>query len=557
MAHVEAQVANNGFCWRGEGPGSFERCCGNESSDDCWSGGPSYNEDFCCHPLPTGYIDCWERIESKVLSKMKRLEGIAQTVADSPEAYDPDVSRMLQYHIDLYGYQLMAQPLQIWELACAGPTSGYLWSDDCECCLPEGPHDCEERARMHPGVQDEYRQCCFPVYSRRVHEPPDEQLETQIQSELGNLHVSAGRIASEGPSMELLISGSSKAGACVVSIRAGTVEACDSDWACPDFDCSYLRALLQVIRLIHSINPLPDMELLINAADLTLGHFGDLPVFTRAGTRWTNTLPMPSEWQLDFYQCRKTVRIAFKAGATVPWKQRASKLLWRGSMSNCLIAGCSISTADDDENAMQVCGVLLPGQLRNCNWTMSSWLRMPRGRLVWMSRFTSAIDAKFVYDRYDPSSRLLGAELHEFLQSENLIEELTPMKQFIYHQATFKYTIAVEGEASADRVFWLFFTGSVVIIPSSPWKDLLSVLQPEPFVHFVPVRYDLRDLPERLAWLQQNDDEAQRIARAGMAFAQRHLTCEAVIHYVDRLLRAFQGRVGGVSAGDDASQQGE
>ncbi len=40
-------------------------------------------------------------------------------------------------------------------------------------------------------------------------------------------------------------------------------------------------------------------------------------------------------------------------------------------------------------------------------------------------------------------------------------------------------------------------------------------------------------------WLRDRDDEARRIARAGMAFAQRHLTRPGRLCYLRQLLREY------------------
>ena len=59
------------------------------------------------------------------------------------------------------------------------------------------------------------------------------------------------------------------------------------------------------------------------------------------------------------------------------------------------------------------------------------------------------------------------------------------------------------------------------------------------FEHYVPVKYDLSDLVERLTWLRSNDAEAQRIATAGRRFAVRHLSYDGVLRYVDAVVRRY------------------
>ncbi|CAE8596619.1 unnamed protein product, partial [Polarella glacialis] len=484
-------TSGNELCWD-DGHKSFERCCraaGGLAPEQCWTAA-SFNEHFCCHQLPAGYAECLEGFEGKVLAKLGRLEPeLALALASGLEYADHAL--VLSQVLDLYRHMLSVQPLKLWTLACASPRSPWLWSDGCECCDPAELDNCEAGEAAAAQAATKYSQCCYPVYARQVRQPPDEPLEAEIQRHLGSIQVQPGRIAEGVSTTRWRVSQYLHAGACVISIRGRRVESCKEDLACPGFDCSYLRALLQTVAIVHEINPLPDMDFVLNAADATISHFGELPVFTRAGTRWTNTLALPSEWQLHPHQCRMQVEKAFHAGAAVPWEERAPRLIWRGSRSNCRMPDCDIAAADDDAQAMEKCGRLAEGRWRECQWNFTTWLKMPRGRLVWMGRFNPAIDAKLVLGRFENRFQKfpLDAEFEAFLRSEDLISEPVTLEE----QARFKYAIAVEGDSAPDRVFWQLFTGSVVIIPDGPWKDMLSVLGPEPFVHFVPVRYDLGD----------------------------------------------------------------
>ncbi|CAE8603905.1 unnamed protein product, partial [Polarella glacialis] len=141
-------------------------------------------------------------------------------------------------------------------------------------------------------------------------------------------------------------------------------------------------------------------------------------------------------------------------------------------------------------------------------------LQMPRGRLVWLSRFFPYIDAKFV-DAEDRGVLPMDADLKEFLINEGLFAD----KKSLHAQAWYKYQIGIDGNSASDRIYSQLFMGSVVLIPEGPWKltSLHSMLKP--WVHFVPVRHDLSDLVERLDWLRENDDQARQIARNAVAFA--------------------------------------
>ena len=50
-----------------------------------------------------------------------------------------------------------------------------------------------------------------------------------------------------------------------------------------------------------------------------------------------------------------------------------------------------------------------------------------------------------------------------------------------------------------------------------------------PWVHYVPVRGDLKDLDERLTWAMEHDQEAKEIAKRGRAFVLANLTYESAV----------------------------
>eukprot|EP00439_Symbiodinium_sp_Y106_P086396 s275_g32.t4 len=159
--------------------------------------------------------------------------------------------------------------------------------------------------------------------------------------------------------------------------------------------------------------------------------------------------------------------------------------------------------------------------------------------------FVPFIDAKFVESTTLPPMAL---DLERFLKDEGLFAPRLSAEDF----ELYKYQIALEGNSATDRLAWQLFMGSVVLIPDQPWQVMGPLRMLQPWVHFVPLSYDLSDLVDRLQWLISHDPEAKAIAQNGVAFAHRipssgrcfytlscHLTCDDYIHYIDRLLRAY------------------
>jgi len=396
---------------------------------------------------------------------------------------------------------------------------------------------------------------CYPTYARRSgsvggeeHEDIDPELEAAIQEHLGARRVSRAALRQRGPDQRLKLGPDMTARGCLISVGAdGQVHPCDEAHACSGFDCSFMWAFVATLTVIQAIRPLPAMDVLLNAGDLTLetsargpggGDGADLPVFTRTGTRWTNTIAIPFEWQLHPAQNDHHLRRVVGAAANNPWHVRHAQLVWRGSASNCRFAACQPSlAAQGDEAAMAACArPPVPGALWDCTWDLGSWLRMPRGRLVWATRmYPKGIDARFVRSEHlsmDPG-------LEAFLEDEGLIGER--MQEI--DQVQYKYAISVEGDSAPDRLYWQLFSGSVVLVPDGPWQVFAAHTLLRPYVHFVPLRYDLSDLVDKVTWLQAHDEEAQAIAENAARFARRYFTHDGIVYFVDRLLRAYAERL--------------
>lgn len=114
-------------------------------------------------------------------------------------------------------------------------------------------------------------------------------------------------------------------------------------------------------------------------------------------------------------------------------------------------------------------------------------------------------------------------------------------KEFISFGEIFshRYQIWIDGNASSySNSGWRLYTGSTVLKPDSPYTqwysgDLL------PWVHYVPVEEDLKDLIDKLLFLRENENLASQIAGNGLQFAREHITKEMNLIYLHDLLWAY------------------
>lgn len=87
-------------------------------------------------------------------------------------------------------------------------------------------------------------------------------------------------------------------------------------------------------------------------------------------------------------------------------------------------------------------------------------------------------------------------------------------------QEMFKYKIfmVIDGNVIASNHMWGFATGSVPLILSNAKCWFTEYL--EPFVNYVPVKYDLSDLKEKIRWILDNDEKSKEIAQNAFKFSK-------------------------------------
>ena len=113
--------------------------------------------------------------------------------------------------------------------------------------------------------------------------------------------------------------------------------------------------------------------------------------------------------------------------------------------------------------------------------------------------------------------------------------ERIPMEQHV----NFKYILVIDGNTLASNGQWTFATGSVPIIITHPKNRWWMQDQLEPMVNYVPVKYDLSDLVDKIEWLINHDDEAQTIATNALSLSRRVLTPDFQRKYIKNRIDAL------------------
>ncbi|CAE7764125.1 poglut2 [Symbiodinium sp. CCMP2456] len=478
-----------------------------------WDGGivlAKYSFDFCCLPPVPEHENChWEEVESRLEEGLRFLENF---------------------------------PVVLREVCCVLP-HGSCWPSDTGDVLPRG-----------------FAECCFPGLRRMLLDPEGagswarEDLEEEFRPLQGRTW-SKRQLDAFAEDMDQVRStrpGKLVDLPCRVRVGDHGREMIGCDWRqCQSSrdsanDCSYVRAVEIGLRILNTHLPLPDLDLFISPTE---NDFGDwpVPIFTRCRPQEPRGLYilLPFEWQLHPWQSRKATAGFRKAMVKFPWEDRTARLLWRGTNSNWVNRPCSMKRVSDGSMPWSACLAGLDAEILGLwddrfelVWNFSNWFATPRGALVLLSQYVEGIDAKWT-----GISHAMEPALWEYFERMDMTSEpVSSMEQMKY-----KYGMNVEGTGNSDRIYWQLHTGQVVFNhESSQVAWLLVDLRNQsrrgllkPFQHYVPVRYDLEDLVENLDWLQRNDEAAASIAATARQAAEKYLSYDAVLYYLDRAVRRY------------------
>jgi hypothetical protein len=108
-------------------------------------------------------------------------------------------------------------------------------------------------------------------------------------------------------------------------------------------------------------------------------------------------------------------------------------------------------------------------------------------------------------------------------------------------QIQYKLLLDMDERSSIQSTtIWKLYSGSVVLKTKSNWKqwyydDLIE------WVHYVPIQSDFSDLPQKIEWCLQHEEECKEIVKNARDFVLGTLNWEEVQKYsVETVLNSFR-----------------
>ncbi len=259
-----------------------------------------------------------------------------------------------------------------------------------------------------------------------------------------------------------------------------------------------LLSLSKSLRRLARYTKLPNLDFIVSLHDV-ISNPDRLPVpiltFCKDLRNDKHAILIPDAEVLKGYHgIMSDVRLAYK---TNPWHTKRPKAIWRGATTGG-------------------------------SFTMENYRTFPRTQAIEVSlQYPELVDARF-------TALVQGAQ--------NLKTELKPYMGNTLNmlgQLNYKYQLLIDGNSCAfSRAYWQLFSNSVILKRTSPFTQwYYKALQP--YVHYIPIAYDLSDLPEKIEWAKAHDATCHGISIQATELAEESLDTEIVYYYLYLVLMKY------------------
>jgi hypothetical protein len=110
------------------------------------------------------------------------------------------------------------------------------------------------------------------------------------------------------------------------------------------------------------------------------------------------------------------------------------------------------------------------------------------------------------------------------------LKEKIPMNE----QIKYKYIINIDGHSNPNRTSYLLQINSLIMIVESKYVVgnicwYTNILKP--YEHYIPIKYDLSDLEEKILWCRNNDEKCKQIVQNANKLYNKYFSKENILLY--------------------------
>lgn len=126
---------------------------------------------------------------------------------------------------------------------------------------------------------------------------------------------------------------------------------------------------------------------------------------------------------------------------------------------------------------------------------------------------------------------------YQWKEDKDIDDELFGERYNYEEFLKYKIFFIVDGNCISSNYMWGFATMCVPVMITNAkcWFSQYII----PYVHYIPIKYDLSDLFEKLDWIKNNDNIARRIAENARDFSRIFFSADFQQNYVKNQLDKF------------------
>ena len=183
-------------------------------------------------------------------------------------------------------------------------------------------------------------------------------------------------------------------------------------------------------------------------------------------------------------------------GEDIPWSEKKNMAIFRGAATGSPVGEYREKWTSEQKQQLPALDKCL-------------YLR-PRCRLIYNHVNSTLVDAKYTFKPHRPSTT--NPMVNEIQKTGVRLEgDRITREEYLKYKAI----IMLEGNDVSSGLKWALYSNSVVMTQKSTCTSWAMEEALEPWVHYVPLNDDLSDVEEKMQWIIDNDEEAQRIAHQG------------------------------------------
>jgi len=234
-------------------------------------------------------------------------------------------------------------------------------------------------------------------------------------------------------------------------------------------------------------------------------------------------IPIPTnhEWQV-------VTQKVFPSRCMTDYKYPKTKILWDEKQNTAIFRGTATG-----------CNMTIEGNSRlQVAYLDKEWSKNPElnGQEEGTQPYLNAGITKFAnrYKTIEGSDEVFHMRDRRYVSK--ISQDISIKKSIsMRNQMRYKYILNIPGNSAAYRLSFLLRSGSVILNVESENK-LWWESKWKPMEHYIPIRADLSDLKEKIAWCKENDAECQKIVNNAQQFADNYITKDALLNYLENII---------------------